>query len=145
MKPISKARCSSVSMNDGTSTLSGVSPSSSAGRFGSASTNVAITSVSTRAVMKIRNGSMISGNAASCSIAPSSKGCTPCAQEAANTGSMTKYVRNSAKLTIIMFGGACCRPTAVRKIDSTVTMNGKQVTITAIAGARLSTVTSKNI
>src|SRR6056297_655854 len=42
-----------------------------------------------------------------------------------------------------MFGGDCCRPIACRRIARTVTMNGKQVTVIASAGARLSTVTSR--
>ena len=39
-----------------------------------------------------------------------------------------------------MFGGDACSPIACRRIDSTVTMKGKHVTVTAIPGARLSTV-----
>ncbi len=34
-----------------------------------------------------------------------------------------------------MFGGACCTPIACRRIESTVIMNGKQVTMIARPGA----------
>ena len=66
----------------------------------------------------------------------------PFVQASVNTGSMTNQVRNIARLTISMFGGDCCRPIACRRIDKTVTINGKQVTITASPGTRLSTVIS---
>ena len=39
-----------------------------------------------------------------------------------------------------MFGGDCCNPMAWRKIDSTVTMNGKQVIMIASPGTMLSSV-----
>jgi hypothetical protein len=55
---------------------------------------------------------------------------------------MTKYVKKSAKETISMLGGDCCNPIACRKMASTVTMNGKLVTIIAIPGTRLRTVMS---
>ncbi len=60
------------------------------------------------------------------SILPSVSGCTPCSQAWVNTGSITNQVRNSARLTITMLGGDCCRPSACRRIDSTVTMKGNR-------------------
>ena len=53
---------------------------------------------------------------------------------------MTKAVRNSARLTITMLGGAVVAPSAWRRKDSTTTMRVKEVTITRIAGAIDSTV-----
>ena len=49
-------------------------------------------------------------------------------------------VRNNARLTNSIFGGACWSPSAWRKIESTVTIKGKHVTIIAIPGAKLRTV-----
>src|SRR6056297_84165 len=51
---------------------------------------------------------------------------------------------NRASATISMFGGAAWTPRPWRSRESTVTMKGKQVTIMAIPGARLSTVISAN-
>lgn len=51
---------------------------------------------------------------------------------------MTKYVRNNARLTSSIFGGDCCRPMACLRMARTVMINGKQVTIMPMAGARLS-------
>ena len=42
-----------------------------------------------------------------------------------------------------MFGGAWATPIACRRIESTVTMKGKQVTMIARPGARLRSVTSR--
>lgn len=80
-----------------------------------------------------------------CSVvmSPSSIGPRPRAQASAKTGSITNEVRNSARVTISMFGGACCSPIPWRSSDSTVTMNGKQVTMIAIPGAKLRTVISR--
>ena len=50
-------------------------------------------------------------------------------------------VRKSARLTITEFGGAVCRPIAVRSSERTTTMRVKLVTITRIEGASASTVT----
>src|SRR3546814_4495080 len=55
---------------------------------------------------------------------------------------MTKAVRNSARLIITMFGGACCVPIAVRRKDRTTTIRVNDVTITRMDGAILSTVSS---
>jgi len=60
------------------------------------------------------------------------------------TGSMMKKVRNMANAMIIMFGGAWGTPIACRMKENTMTMNGRHVTIIAMAGTRLSTDTSKN-
>ncbi|GGX38291.1 hypothetical protein GCM10007385_01380 [Tateyamaria omphalii] len=51
-----------------------------------------------------------------------------------------KYVKKRARLTISMFGGDCCNPIAWRRIDRTVTRNGKHVIIIARPGARLNKV-----
>ncbi len=53
---------------------------------------------------------------------------------------MTKPVRNIARLTITMLGGAVVVPIAWRRKDSTTTMRVKEVTVTRIAGAMDSTV-----
>ena len=67
----------------------------------------------------------------------------PSCQDWVKTGSITNQVRNSARLTIIMFGGACWTPIAWRRIESTVTMKGKQVTMIASPGASERTVISR--
>ena len=94
--------------------------------------------------MKSRNGAITRGAASSIPISSSSRGRTPEAQAASNTGAITNQLRNSARLTISMFGGDCWRPMAERRMESTVTMKGKHVTVTASAGARLSSVTTMN-
>ena len=43
-------------------------------------------------------------------------------------------------LIISMFGGDCCNPMLCLRIDRTVTMKGKHVTVTTIPGATLNTV-----
>jgi hypothetical protein len=53
---------------------------------------------------------------------------------------MTSAVRNSARLTSTAFGGACCKPSAVRSKDSTTTMRTKLVVMMTIDGASESTV-----
>src|SRR5690554_5037142 len=53
---------------------------------------------------------------------------------------MMKAVRNSASEIITEFGGAVCKPMAVRKSESTTTMRVKLVTITKMDGASASTV-----
>ena len=57
-----------------------------------------------------------------------------------NVGAITKAVRNSASETSTTFGGVCCRPSALRRNDSTTTMRVNDVTITKIDGASDSTV-----
>ena len=57
-----------------------------------------------------------------------------------NVGAMTKAVRNSASEMITEFGGAFCRPMAVRTSDSTMTMRTKDVVITRMDGASERTV-----
>ncbi len=79
------------------------------------------------------------GNAVPRSTSPRDNGPPPFAQASVKTGSMTYQVRNKARLTMSMFGGACCRPIACLRIDRTVTTKGKHVTITARPGARLRT------
>ncbi len=55
---------------------------------------------------------------------------------------MTNRVRNRARPTSTLLGGVCCSPIAVRRNESTMTMRVKEVTITRIDGATLSTVIS---
>jgi hypothetical protein len=50
-------------------------------------------------------------------------------------------VRNIARLTMSMFGGADCSPMPCRRMDRTVTRNGKQVIMITRPGRRLSAVT----
>ena len=50
---------------------------------------------------------------------------------------MTKTVRNRARPTSTLLGGVCCRPIAVRRNDSTMTIRVNEVTMTRIDGARL--------
>ncbi len=64
----------------------------------------------------------------------------PRTQASVKTGSMTYQVRNMARLMSTMLGGALCRPMPWRRIDRTVTMKGKQVTITARPGTTERTV-----
>ena len=90
---------------------------------------------SARAAMKSRNGAIVGAKASSGGSVPAIIGSMPASQASVKTGSITNQVRNSARLTIIMFGGACCTPIAWRRIESTVTMNGKQVTMIARPGA----------
>ena len=66
---------------------------------------------------------------------PATIGSMPASQAWVKTGSITNQVRKSARLTIIMLGGACWTPIAWRRIESTVTMKGKQVTMIARPGA----------
>ncbi len=94
--------------------------------------------------MKTRNGAIGNLKLSSAVTRSCISGSTPVFHASVKTGSITNQVKNIAKLTIIMFGGACCTPIAWRKIDSTVTMNGKQVSIIASPGARLRTVSSTN-
>ena len=56
------------------------------------------------------------------------------------TGSMMNHDRNSDRLMISILGGDCCKPNPCRKIDITVTMNGKHVIMIARPGAKLSSV-----
>src|SRR5690606_17673970 len=58
------------------------------------------------------------------------------------TGSMTKYVKKSARLTISILGGDCWSPIPCRRMPKTVTIKGKQVIMIANPGARLRTVIS---
>ena len=92
--------------------------------------------------MKARNGAMTGAKACSGWSSPAIIGSMPFAQASVKTGSITNQVRKSARLTIIMLGGAWLTPIAWRRIESTVTMNGKQVTMIASPGASESSVIS---
>src|SRR6056297_2736583 len=93
--------------------------------------------------MKTRKGSNARIIAASVSILSFKSGSIPPDQASVNTGSITKYVRNKARLTISKFGGDCCSPMPCLRIERTVTMKGKQVIMIASPGARLKTVISR--
>ena len=87
------------------------------------------------------------GAIAACNPGPTSSvpfviGSMPLTQASVNTGSITNQVRNSESEIIRMLGGDCWSPMACLRIDRTVTMKGKQVTMTASPGAMLRTVTS---
>ena len=99
-------------------------------------------SASIRADMKARKGAIPRSKAVGRSTVPAISGCTPTAQASEKTGSMMNQVRNSASETMSMLGGDCCKPMACLRIERTVTMKGKHVTMTASPGARLRTVTS---
>ena len=139
--PISKARWISDSRNDGTRTDRGASGIGVAARGRSAS-RVAKVSGSIRADMNSRNGFAACSKAAAMSSSLRLNGPRPLVQASVKTGSITYQVRNMARLMISMFGGACCKPIPWRRIDRTVTMKGKQVTITASPGTTDSTVIS---
>src|SRR5689334_20136541 len=62
-----------------------------------------------------------------------------------NTGIITKPVRKSASATTTWFGGMPCVPTAWRRNDSTITMRTKPVSVTRIAGASETSVSSAAI
>ena len=79
---------------------------------GRKSRSAAKVSGSTRAAMNCRNGSAMAGTAVARSIWPLFNGSTPSRQLCWITGSMTNHVRNSARLTISMLGGACWTPMA---------------------------------
>ena len=150
--PISNARWISDSMKDGTSTDSAGSavawvpwaggagrpvPSCgpAPGRPGATSASAASVSGSVRAAMKSRNGRMPRSNASGTVMTPCCSGAPAVSHASRRTGSMTNHVRNIARLTISMFGGDCCSPIDWRRIDRTVTTNGKQVTMIAKPGA----------
>lgn len=99
---------------------------------------------SRRAAMNFLKGSIDAANADSASISSLMKGCTPFCQAVMKTGSITKYVKNNARLIRRRLGGACCNPIACRSIDNTVTINGKHVIVTRIPGAMLNSVIRAN-
>jgi len=87
---------------------------------------------------------MVRSKAWPSSILPSIRGFTPVSQAASNWGAMMNAVMNMASDITTVFGGLVLVPIARRRIDSTVTMRVKAVTIMKIAGAMLSTVSSTN-
>jgi hypothetical protein len=95
---------------------------------------------SARSAMKVRKGAIAGAKACSGGSSPATIGAMPSCQDRVKTGSITNQVRKRARLTIIMFGGACWTPIACRRIERTVTMKGKQVTMIARPGARERTV-----
>ena len=62
--------------------------------------------------MKARNGAIAASSPGPTSICPFVSGSIPLTQASVKTGSITNQVRNSARLMISMFGGACCSPMA---------------------------------
>ena len=57
-------------------------------------------------------------------------------------GAITSTVRNSEIPVSTMFGGVCCRPSAWRKSDSTITIRVNEVSITSSAGASVTNANS---
>ena len=100
---------------------------------------------SVRACMNPAKGMIPRSNASPSVMVPSRRGAPATCHASRRTGSITNQVRKIARLTISMFGGDCCRPMDWRRIDRTVTMNGKQVTMMAIPGASDSAVIASTI
>ena len=144
MKPISKARRSSLIMNAGRRTRSDTGSRLVGGASCAMSRNSARSSSRTCRAMKERNGATVRSIPVAWSTRSAIIGSSPSRHAVSNAGAMTKPVRNSARPISTGFGGVCCRPIAVRRKESTITMRVKAVTITTrIDGARLSTVMSR--
>ena len=143
MKPISKARRSSLIMNAGRRTRSDTGSRLVGGASCAMSRNSARSSSRTCRAMKERNGATVRSIPVAWSTRSAIIGSSPSRHAVSNAGAMTKPVRNSARPTSTGFGGVCCRPIAVRRKDRTITMRVKDVTMTTSDGARLSTVMSR--
>ncbi len=117
MNPISKARWISDKRNDGTRRDRG-HPSGVMAAVDRRSCRVCSFPGRPGPPWKTRNGSIAAwAGLAPPQAAPFVMGSIPLTQASVKTGSITNQVRNRERLMISMFGGACCNPSAWRRID----------------------------
>ena len=107
MKPISKARLSSLIMKAGTSTLSGVSAAVAGGVCLARSKNIARSSWRVWVSMKAAIGAAVRLKPSSIDTSSFIIGRTPSSQACFSGLAMMKAVRNSARLTMTALGGLC--------------------------------------
>ena len=129
-------------MNDGSSTLNGVSIGAATGGDLARSMNSFRSDSRVWASMNFFMGSTARSNAVSNGMAPSTYGLRATCCTSDKVGPITKNVMNNARPTITWFGGVCGVPRACRSSPRTMTILVKAVIERTIAGSSVRNVIS---